>query len=173
MWWVVQPVAEKKNGWSIFPISFYINAIFVKVYFSAHPAAIFTPRRCGFIPVFTLSRNGSDSNSGIDGFDAGLYNWFYHKVVRSSVSCSVFGTQHPGEFLLCVRTPDTITQNTLEDLNEGNCYCNSDVGRPFAGHYNVKIFNYSVIRVIFTVGSTVCDNYVDLAEKVIKKSNVD
>lgn len=70
--------------------------------FFTHPAAIFTPRRFCFIPVFALSSDGSNSNSGIDGFDARLHNGLHNKVVHSNISSSVFGTQHPGIFFLCV-----------------------------------------------------------------------
>lgn len=70
--------------------------------FFTHPAAIFTPRIFSFIPVFALSSDGSNSDSGIDGFDAWLHNGLHNKVVHSDIPRSVFGTQHPGIFFLCV-----------------------------------------------------------------------
>lgn len=74
----------------------------VCLFFLTHPAAIFTPRRFSIIPVFALSSDGSNGDSGIDGFDAWLHNGLHNKVVHSSICRSVFGTQHPGIFFLCV-----------------------------------------------------------------------
>lgn len=91
--------------------------------FSTHPAAVFTPRRLSFIPVFTLGSDGNHINSGVDGFDTRLHNRLHDKVVHSNISCSVFGTQHPGVFLPCVEmtelysvcpTLNKFTQNTKE-----------------------------------------------------------
>ncbi len=73
-----------------------------------HPAAVFTPRRVSFIPVFALGCDGSDSDSGIDGFDTWLYNGLQNEEVHSNISCSVFGTQHPDVLLLCINMTDML-----------------------------------------------------------------
>lgn len=71
--------------------------------FSTHPAAIFTPRRLGFVPVFTLSRDGNDGDGGIDRFGAWLHNGLHDKVVLANIQCSVIGTQDPSVFFLFVK----------------------------------------------------------------------
>lgn len=58
-----------------------IDATAVDVTFFSHPAATFTPRRCTFIPVFALGSNGSDSDGGVDRFDAWLNNGLNDEVV--------------------------------------------------------------------------------------------
>lgn len=88
---------------------FHIYTAFIYgkwMYFVTHPAAILTPRRLGFIPVFTLRSNRHDCNSGIDGFDAWLHYRLHNKVVNSNAFCPVSGTQHPSIFFLlkCHRT---------------------------------------------------------------------
>lgn len=92
--------------------------------FLPHPAAIFTPGRLSFIPVFALCSDGCDSDSGVDGFDAWFYNGLHNKVVCSSVSCSVSGTQHPGIFLLCVKITDVFMHK-----NTHTHTCRSHVGK--------------------------------------------
>lgn len=73
-------------------------------FFSTYPAAILTPKRPSFIPVFALGSDGDDSDTGVDGFDSWLYNGLYNKVVHTNIICSVFGTQHPSKFFFCVIT---------------------------------------------------------------------
>lgn len=96
---------KKKNSRSNFTAHFskmyWCNRCGSEFFFT-YPAAIFTPSRHRFIPVFALGSNGSDSDSGVDRFDAWLYNRLNNKVMHSSISTSVFGTQHPDIFFLCV-----------------------------------------------------------------------
>lgn len=96
------PTCQKKNN-TVTGLS-PVKKVWIKTMLACeylpNPASIFTPRGRGFIPVFTLSSNRHDSDGGIYGSDAWLYDWLHDKVVNSSIACSVFGAQHPGEFLL-------------------------------------------------------------------------
>lgn len=115
--WVIKgvvsgPTWRKKESQSVRLHSSLLKNVLMETtmdvceFFLTNPAAIFTPRRLGFIPVFALGSNQIDSDSGIDGFDTWLHNGLHNKVVYSNIWCSVFGTQHPGILFLCVKMTD-------------------------------------------------------------------